>query len=76
LAKKALIPPVVLLVRAILGVGTPRWLQGVAARVLSAVLHVIPIVFDLMIVQVAHWWLVPGSCESGHVSLPSPLVTT
>ena len=65
-----------LLLRAILGVGTPRGLQGVAARVCLALFRAIVVGLDLITVHVAHEWSIPGSRESSHVSSPSPLVVT
>jgi len=65
-----------LLLRAILGVGTPRGLQGVAARVCLALFRAIVVGLDLITVHVAHEWSIPGSRESSHVSSPSPLVAT
>ena len=41
--------------RAILGVGTPRGLQRMAARAFAALLHVIQIMFDPMTIKVANW---------------------
>ncbi len=63
-----------LLIRAILGVGTPRGLQGVAARVCSAGFRVIGVGLELITVYVAHEWSIPGSRESSYVSSLSPLV--
>jgi len=65
-----------LLIRAILGVGTPRGLQGMVARVCSAFFRVLLVGLDLITVHVAHEWSIPGSRESSYVSSPSPLVAT
>jgi transposase len=63
-----------LLIRATLGVGTPRGLQDVAARVCSALLRPLRVGLDLITVSVAHEWSIPGSRESYHGATPSPLV--
>jgi transposase len=65
-----------LLLRAILGVGTPRGLQGVADRAFAALLRVIRFVFDSMTVEVANWSSIPESRDSARVSSPSPSVAT
>jgi hypothetical protein len=64
-----------LIIRAILGVGTPRGLQGVAACVWSALFRVIRVWLDLITVHVDHEWSIPGSRDSSDVSSLSPLVT-
>jgi transposase len=64
-----------LIIRAILGVGTPRGLQGVAACVWSALFRVIRVWLDLITLHVDHEWSIPGSRDSSDVSPLSPLVT-
>src|SRR5713101_5140279 len=65
-----------LLMRAILGVGTPRGLQDRADRAVAALLSVMQIVYDLITVDVVRWWSIPGLCDSIHVSSSSVFVAT
>jgi len=65
-----------LLMRATFGVGTPRGLQDVAARVCAALFRVLLAGLDLITVHVAHEWSIPRSRKLSHVSSPSPLVAT
>ena len=60
-----------LLLRALLGVGTPRGLQGRGGRVVVAVLDLIHIVRDLLTVKVVTWWSIPASRPSNCSSSPS-----
>jgi hypothetical protein len=65
-----------LLMRALLGVGTPRGLQDRADRAIAAFLHVIQVVYDLITVNVVRWWSIPGLCDSISVSSSSVFVVT
>ena len=65
-----------LLMRTTCGVGTPRGLQGVAARVCLALFRILLAGLDLIAVHVVQDWSIPESRESDHVSSPSPLVAT
>ena len=65
-----------LLLRALLGVGTPRGLQGRGGRVVVAVLDLIHIVRDLLTVKVVTWWSIPASRPSNRLPSLSPFVVT
>ncbi len=65
-----------LLVRAILGVGTPRGLQGAADRAFAMLLHMVQLVLGLIRVDVTTSWSMLGSRESDDVSSPPRLVAT
>ena len=65
-----------LLMRTIVGVGTPRGLQDVADRAFAALLHPIQILFELVTVAVAHWWSTLASFDFHRVSSPSPVIAT
>jgi hypothetical protein len=65
-----------LLVRAILGVGTPRGLQSVADRACRVLLHLTTLVVDLITVELIDSWRPPGMGEPRDVTPPSPLVAT
>ena len=60
-----------LLLRALLGVGTPRGLQDRSGRVVVAVLDLIHIVRDLLTVKAVTWWSIPASRPSNCSSSPS-----
>src|SRR5713226_4675730 len=64
------------LMRAILGVGTPRGLQDRADRAIAAFVNVIQVVYDLITVDVVRWWSILGLCDSTHVSSSSVFVAT
>ena len=59
-----------LLMRAILGAGTPRGLQDRGCRVLAALLYLIHIVRDPLAVKVVSWWSIPASRHSNCLSAP------
>jgi transposase len=63
-----------LLMRAIFGIGTPRGLQGVAARVWLALFRVVLVGLDLITVHVVHERCIPGRRASSHISSPPSLV--
>ena len=63
-----------LLIRANLGIGTPRGLQDLAARVCSALFRAIHVGLDLITTHVAREWSIPASRDAGNVSWPSPLM--
>ena len=65
-----------LLLRAIVGVGTPRGLQDAASRVLAALLWAIHVVSDFVTDNVAHWWPIPGLHDCRDISSLSPFVST
>ena len=65
-----------LLLRALLGVGTPRGLQDRGGRVVVAVLDLIYIVRDLLTVKVVTWWSIPASRPSTRLPSRSPFVVT
>jgi transposase len=65
-----------LLLRAIVGVGTPRGLQDVAGRALAALLRVIQLVRDFQTDMAAHWWLIPGLRDYNDGFSLSPFVPT
>jgi transposase len=65
-----------LLLRAILGVGTPRGLQDRGGRVVAALLDLIHIVRDPLTVKVFTWWSIPASRHSNCLSSPSPFIVT
>jgi transposase len=65
-----------LLIRASLGVGTPRGLQGAAAYVSWALFRPLLARLDRITVLVAHEWSIPGSRESNRVSSLSLLMAT
>jgi len=65
-----------LLLRAILGVGTPRGFQDRGGRVVAAVLDLIHIVRELLTVKVVTWCSVSASHHSNCLSSPSPFVAT
>jgi hypothetical protein len=65
-----------LLIRARLGVGTPRGLQGAAARVSWALFRALLARLDRITVLVTHEWSIPGSRESNRVSSLSLLMAT
>jgi len=65
-----------LVLRQLIGVGTPRGLQDVAVGTLAALLQVIQVVFDLVTVKVTNRWSIPESRDSGCVSSPPPFVAT
>ena len=65
-----------LLMRAILGVGTPRGLQDRADPAVAALLHLVRIVYDLITANVVRWWSIPGLCDSTGVSSSSVFVET
>jgi transposase len=65
-----------LVMRQLIGVGTPRGLQDVAVGALAALAQAIQLVFDVMTVHVTHWWSIPESRDSNWVSPPSVVVAT
>ena len=65
-----------LLLRALLGVGTPRGLQDRSGRVVVAVLDLIHIVRDLLTVKVVTWWSIPASRPSNRLPSLSPFIVT
>jgi len=65
-----------LLMRAHVGVGTPRGLQGAAARVCVAIFRVLLVGLDLITLHVVQKWSMQGSRTSRVVSSPSPLAAT
>jgi transposase len=65
-----------LVMRHLIGVGTPRGLQDVAVGALAALAQAIQLVFDVMTVHVIHWWSIPESRDSNWVSPPSVVVAT
>jgi transposase len=65
-----------LLVRATVGVGTPRGLQDLAGRACAALLRVIQIVFDSLTVHLFQWSPIPGLCDCRDVPSLSPSVST
>ena len=65
-----------LLLRALLGVGTPRGLQDRGGRVVVAVFDLIHIVRDLLTVKVVTWWSIPASRPSTRLPSLSPFVVT
>jgi transposase len=65
-----------LLIRAIVGVGTPRGLQDVASRAFAALLRAIQVEFDFLTENVAYWWPIPGLRDCRDVSSLSPFVPT
>jgi len=60
-----------LLLRAILGVGTPRGLQDRGGRAVAALLYLIHIVHEPLTVRVVSWCSIPSSRHSNCVSSPS-----
>jgi hypothetical protein len=65
-----------LLMRAILGAGTPGGFQDRGGRAAAAVLDLIHIVPGPLAVKVVAWWSIPGSGHSNCLSSPSPFVVT
>jgi len=65
-----------LVMRQLIGVGTPRGLQDVRVGTLAALVQVMQVVFDLIIVTITNSWSIPESRDSRCVSLPSPFVAT
>ena len=64
-----------LVIRATLGIGTPRGLQDLAARVCFGIVRAIHVGLDLITIHVARAWSIPESRDAGNVSLPSPFMT-
>jgi transposase len=65
-----------LLLRALLGVGTPRGLQDLGGRAVAAVLDLIHIFRGPLAVKVVTWSSIPASRDSNCLSSPSPFVAT
>jgi hypothetical protein len=65
-----------LLLRALLGVGTPRGFQDRGGRALAAVLDLIHIIRGPLAVKVVTWCSVSASHPSNCLSSPSPFVAT
>jgi hypothetical protein len=65
-----------LLMRAILGAGTPRGFEDRGGRGLAAVLDLIHIVRGPLAVKVVTWWSIPASRHSNCLSSLSPFVVT
>jgi transposase len=65
-----------LLLRAIVGVGTPRGLQDAVSRAFVALLWAIHVVSDFLTHNVAQWWPIPGLLDCGPISSLSPFVST
>lgn len=65
-----------LLLRALLGAGTPRGFQDRGGRAVTAVLDLIHIVRGSLAVKVVTWWSIPASRHSNCLSSPSPFVVT
>jgi len=65
-----------LVLRQLIGVGTPRGLQDVAVGARAALLPGDAGRFDLVTVKVTNRWSIPESRDSDCVSSPSPLVAT
>ena len=65
-----------LLLRALLGVGTPRGLQDRGGRAVAAVLYLIHLVRDPRSVKVLSWWSIPASRHSNCLPSSSPFVVT
>jgi hypothetical protein len=65
-----------LLLRAILGVGTPHGFQDRGGRVVAAVLDLIHMVRELLTVKVVTWWSIPASRPSNRLPSLSPFVVT
>jgi hypothetical protein len=64
------------LMRAILGAGTPRGLQGHGGRAVAAVLDLIHLVREQLIVKVISWCSVPASRHLNCACSPSSFVDT
>jgi hypothetical protein len=62
-----------LLLRALLGAGTPRGFRDRGGRVVAAVLDLIHIARELLAVKVISWSSVSASRHSNCLSSPSPL---
>jgi hypothetical protein len=65
-----------LLLRAILGAGTPRGFQDRGGRAVAAVLDLIHIFRGPLAVKVVTWWSIPASRPSNRLSSLSPFVVT
>jgi hypothetical protein len=65
-----------LLLRALLGVGTPRGLQDRGGRAVAAFLYLIHIVNEPLMVRVVSWCSIPSSRHSNCLSSPSHFVAT
>jgi hypothetical protein len=65
-----------LLLRAILGVGTPRGLQDRGGRAVAALLYLIHMVHEPLTVKVVSWCSVSASRHSNCLSSPSSFVDT
>jgi hypothetical protein len=65
-----------LVMRQLIGIGTPRGLQDMAVGTLAALMEVIHLVLDLITVEVTNSWSIPEWGDFNNVSSPSRLVTT
>ena len=65
-----------LLLRALLGVGTPRGLQDRGGRAVAALLYLVHIVHEPLTVRVVSWCSIPVSRHSNCLSSPSSYVDT
>jgi transposase len=65
-----------LLMRALLGVGTPRGFQDRGGRAVAAVLDLIHIVRELLTAKVVTWWSIPAARPSNRLFSLSPFLVT
>jgi transposase len=65
-----------LLLRALLGVGTPRGLQDRGRLAVAVALDLIHLVREPLTVKVLRWWPIPASRHSNCLPSPSPFVAT
>ncbi len=63
-----------LLLRALLGVGTPRGLQDRGRLTVAVALDLIHLVREQLSVKVIRWWPIPASHHSNCLPSPSPFV--